>query len=151
MTEDLPEVRALSAEVVQALGYRGICGTEFKQDPRTGKWRLIEINARPTLWYDLCRAAGTRLIRAQVQELAGLAVDPPQPQRQGVAWEYSLRDLVALGQAGGVRAVLRAAWHDGLPDTDAVLAPDDLGATLAAGVHFAGQAINHLWTGRKKA
>ena len=149
-TEDLPEVRRLSADIVEALDYRGVCGTEFKFDPRSGRWRLIEINARPTLWYDLCRAAGTRLVRAHVQDLAGLPVDAPQPQKNGVVWEYGLRDLVALGQAGGVGRVLQAVRSEKLPDTDAVMAWDDPGATLAAGLHFVGQAAQHLWPGRKK-
>lgn len=150
VTEDLPEVRRLSAEVVQALDYRGLCGTEFKQDERTGRWRLIEINPRPTLWYDLCRAAGTHLIRAHAQELAGLAVPSVEAQRDGVAWTYGLRDMVALGQAGGVPAVMNALWRETWAQTDAVMAWDDPGATLASVGHFAAQALAHLRPGRGK-
>lgn len=148
VTEDLPEVARLSAEIIQALDYRGLCGTEFKQDERTGRWRLIEINPRPTLWYDLCRAAGTHLIRAHVQELAGAAVEPVVAQQNGVAWTYGLRDLVALGQSGGVPAVLHALHGEKLPSTDAVMAWDDPRATLASVGHFALQAYAHLRRGR---
>ena len=144
-------LRSAVEAIVAALDYRGLCGTEFKLDERTGRWRLIEINPRPTLWYDLCRAAGTHLLLAHVQELAGLPVTPVQPQRDGVAWTYGLRDVVALGQAGGVPALLDAARHETWADTDAVMAWDDPRATLASVGHFAAQALAHLRPGRSKA
>ncbi len=144
VTEDLPDVAALSAAIVRQLDYRGLCGTEFKWDLRRHKWRLIEINPRPTLWYDLCRAAGTDLIAAHVAELAGLSDPAPAVQRQGVAWQYALRDVVALGQSDGLGGIVRAARREGMPDTDAVLALDDPGASLAAAAHFVGQALTHL-------
>lgn len=144
VTEALPEVADLSAQVLQKLDYRGLCGTEFKYDPRSGNWRLIEINPRPTLWYDLCRAAGSNLIAAHILELAGLDPGAVGRQRQQVAWEYGLRDAVALAQAGGVRAIWQAFRREGLPSTDAVMAWDDPGVTLAAGAHFVGQALSHL-------
>ncbi len=150
VTEALPQVRALSEQVLQQLDYRGLCGTEFKYDPRHDRWRLIEINPRPTLWYDLCRAAGSNLIAAHVRELAGLQPGHVAPQRDGTVWEYALRDVVALGQSGGIQAVFQAIRTEGLPDTDAVMALDDPGATLAAGAHFVSQAVGHLWPRRKK-
>ncbi len=148
VTEDLPEVAALSTAIVAAVDYRGLCGTEFKLDERTGRWRLIEINPRPTLWYDLCRAAGVHLIRAHAQELAGLPIAPLAPQTHGVAWTYGLRDVVALGQAGGVPAVLHALRQEAWAHTDAVMAWDDPRATLASVGHFAAQALAHLRPGR---
>lgn len=144
VTEALPEVARLSAEVLQRLDYRGVCGTEYKYDLRHQRWRLIEINPRPTLWYDLCRAAGSDLLAAHVRELAGLEPGSVSPQRQGVAWEYGLRDAVALGQSGGPAALWRALRAEGLPHTDAVMALDDPGATAAAAAHFVGQALSHL-------
>ncbi len=150
VTEDLPDVARLSADIMQALDYRGLCGTEFKLDERTGRWRLIEINPRPTLWYDLCRAAGTHLIRAHAEELAGLAIAPIAPQQDGIAWTYGLRDVVALGQTGGVPAVLKALRQETWAQTDAVMAWDDPGATLASIGHFAAQAFAHLRPGRGK-
>ena len=148
VTEDLPEVAKLSADVVAALDYRGLCGTEFKRDERTNRWRLIEINPRPTLWYDLCRAAGTHLIQAHVEELAGVPQTPIASQVNGVAWTYGLRDVVALGQAGGVPAVLNALRQEAWAQTDAVMAWDDPRATLASVGHFALQALAHLRPGR---
>ena len=151
VTEALPEVARLSAEIITALDYRGLCGTEFKLDERTERWRLIEINPRPTLWYDLCRAAGTHLIRAHAEELAGLPLASVAPQHDGVAWTYGLRDVVALGQAGGLSAVVHALRQETWAETDAVMAWDDPRATLASIGHFAAQAVAHLRPGRGEA
>lgn len=142
-SESLPQVEQLSREIVQGLGYRGLCGTEFKLDPRTGRYRLIEINPRPTLWFDLCRATGVHLIRAHAQELAGLPIDPLPPQRDGVVWRYLVRDVIALGQAGP-RALLQSLVRDRRLDTDAVLAWDDPLAAAASLAHTAVQAATHL-------
>jgi predicted ATP-grasp superfamily ATP-dependent carboligase len=92
-----PEVARLSAELVGALGYAGICGTEYKPDPRDGRWKLIEINPRPTLWFSLCRAAGCDVVYHEYRRLVGRPLDP-QVGRQldGIRWQYFLRDLISL-------------------------------------------------------
>lgn len=144
-TERLPEIDRLSREVVTRLGYRGICGTEFKRDPRNGRYRLIEINARPTLWFDICRAAGSHVIYAHYADLAGLPAPTVQPQRDGVVWRYLSRDLIALAQRHRKPLpFLRAAVRAPLADTDAVMAVRDP-ATIAANLaHTAVQAFSHL-------
>lgn len=145
-TEHLPDVRALSEAVVGQLGYRGICGTEFKLDPRNGRLRLIEINPRPTLWFDLCRAAGTHLIRAHWHELATGRMLPIRPQRDGVTWRYWARDLIALAQAHGRTPLrflleLQRSPHADTLATMALRDPRTIAATLA---HTAYQAVSHL-------
>jgi predicted ATP-grasp superfamily ATP-dependent carboligase len=45
------EIARMSVDLVRRLGYAGICGTEYKPDPRDGRWKLIEVNPRPTLWF----------------------------------------------------------------------------------------------------
>lgn len=41
-----PEVEQLAERLLQGANYRGICTVEFKKDPRDGKLKLIEVNAR---------------------------------------------------------------------------------------------------------
>ncbi len=142
-TEALPEVAALSRDIVQRMGYGGVCGTEFKLDQRTGKLQLIEINARPTLWYDLCRAAGVHLLPAHASDLAGLPPVVVQPQRDGVVWRYGVRDAIALAQAG-TEPLLRALTGEPLPDTDAVFSWRDPLVGVGSLVHTAVQAATHL-------
>jgi predicted ATP-grasp superfamily ATP-dependent carboligase len=47
----IPRSQILTAETtllayLQAIGYRGLFGAEFKQDPRDGECKLLEVNAR---------------------------------------------------------------------------------------------------------
>ena len=92
------DVADLSVDLVRTLGYKGICGTEYKPDPRDSKWKLIEVNPRPTLWFALCRAAGCDVVFHAYCDLIGQPI-PPQldGHREGVYWQYFLRDLLSLG------------------------------------------------------
>ena len=49
----VPEIEELSWKFLEGIDYRGICGTEFKYDRRDGKYKMIEVNPRPTLWFHL--------------------------------------------------------------------------------------------------
>ena len=47
-----------SVPLLKALKYNGVCEVEYLLDPRLGKYKLIEINARTWLWVGLARACG---------------------------------------------------------------------------------------------
>jgi peptidoglycan/xylan/chitin deacetylase (PgdA/CDA1 family) len=66
-----PEVARLSTELIGKLGFAGVCGTEYKPDPRDGRWKLIEVNPRPTLWFSLTRAAGCDVVFEAYRDLVG--------------------------------------------------------------------------------
>jgi predicted ATP-grasp superfamily ATP-dependent carboligase len=87
------ETRERSQNFLRAIGFAGLCGTEFKRDPRDGRLKMIEINPRPTLWFQLAHDSGKRLALAHYCELAGLAPPPDPPQRDGVLWRYALKDF----------------------------------------------------------
>jgi predicted ATP-grasp superfamily ATP-dependent carboligase len=93
------EIADLSSDLVRKLGYRGVCGTEFKWEPRDGSWKLIEVNPRPTLWFSLTRAAGVDVVWDAYCDLTG----QPNPVHIGdqddrVRWQLLVRDVVS-------------AWH----------------------------------------
>src|SRR5574338_147017 len=90
------EIADLSIDLLHKLRYRGVCGTEFKWDPRDGAWKLIEVNPRPTLWFALCRAAGVDVVWDAYCDLTG----QPNPvhlrcQDDRVRWQLLVRDLVS--------------------------------------------------------
>jgi predicted ATP-grasp superfamily ATP-dependent carboligase len=87
------EVAELSIRLLRALGFTGLCGTEFKLDARDRRLVTIEVNPRPTLWCQLANASGVRLVEAAVRDMAGLEPGPQQAQRDGIRWQYLLRDL----------------------------------------------------------
>ena len=92
----LPRIAELSIDASRRLGYTGVCGTEYKWDPRDGRWKLIEINCRPTLWFALTRAAGVDVIWDAYCDLVG----KPNPvhigtQNETVRWQLLVRDIVS--------------------------------------------------------
>lgn len=89
------ETRALSQDFLRRIGFHGICGTEFKRDPRDGRLKLIEINPRPTLWFALSHAAGKRIATAWARDLRAEPAPPDTAQRDGVLWRYLAKDLAA--------------------------------------------------------
>ncbi|MEO8671114.1 MAG: hypothetical protein ABI411_07345 [Tahibacter sp.] len=90
-----PETARLSIDFLRAIGFRGVCGTEFKRDPRDGRLKIIEINPRPTLWFQLSHDANKRIVEAAWRDLSGLAVPEDRPQREDVQWRYALKDVAS--------------------------------------------------------
>ena len=54
----LPETAAAGARFFDNVGLRGLGNIEFKRDPRDGKLKIIEVNARLTAAQELVRRAG---------------------------------------------------------------------------------------------
>lgn len=47
-----------SAKLLKEIQYTGVCEVEYLLDPRSGEYKLIEINPRTWLWVGLARASG---------------------------------------------------------------------------------------------
>ncbi len=92
-----PDISDMSIALLQKMKYHGICGTEYKWDPRDGKWKLMEINFRPTLWFAITRAAGVDIVYDAYLDLIGRKV-PTRigTQKNGVLWQYLIRDAVSV-------------------------------------------------------
>ena len=90
------EIAKLSCDLVRALGYQGICGTEYKWDERDEQWKLIELNPRPTLWYALTRAAGVDVVWDADCDLVGRPnAIHRNCQDDGARWQLLVRDVVS--------------------------------------------------------
>jgi predicted ATP-grasp superfamily ATP-dependent carboligase len=92
-----PEIAEMSISLVQKMGYHGVCGTEYKWDPRDRRWKLMEINFRPTLWFAITRAAGVDIVYHAYLDLIGQEVKKNVGnQKDGVTWQYLARDAVSF-------------------------------------------------------
>jgi predicted ATP-grasp superfamily ATP-dependent carboligase len=60
-TLDVPELEEVAKRILGLIGYYGLSEVEFMRDPRDGKFKLLEINARPWGWHTLAIAAGVDL------------------------------------------------------------------------------------------
>jgi D-aspartate ligase len=71
ITDWNPEVRDLGLRLLRHVGLKGVANVEFKRDPRDGRLKLIECNARFTAANALVAASGYDLARFVYQRLTG--------------------------------------------------------------------------------
>lgn len=118
------EVEQAARRILHALGLSGFVEVEFKFDRRDGRYKLLDINARPWAWIGLGAAAGIDFPVLAWRLAHGETIAPVRA-RPGIAWMHAPRDVVALLQESGVRGLSR--WSAGLcrPLTFAAFAKDD--------------------------
>lgn len=80
----------LATALVEAIGYHGIGGVEFKRDRRDGSLRLIEINPRGVHWMGLACVAGVDLPYMKFADLMGRPFEQQQT-------DFSVRWLDGAG------------------------------------------------------
>ena len=68
---NIPEMKEISEKFLGLIGYYGIGEIEFMQDPRDGKYKLIELNPRIWGWHTLAIAAGVDLPYLLYQDMIG--------------------------------------------------------------------------------
>jgi D-aspartate ligase len=126
----LPNLEKLAAQFCLAVGYRGIAGLEFKVDPRDGRPKLLDFNARLPRTNQLVTDCGVNLALLQYLDLTGQRPQPVAPTREIVRWlslpedllsfaEYRRRGELGWGEwlrsLGGVRSFATFAWDDPWP------------------------------------
>jgi predicted ATP-grasp superfamily ATP-dependent carboligase/peptidoglycan/xylan/chitin deacetylase (PgdA/CDA1 family) len=93
-----PNLEKTGLKLVEAIGYIGLGGIEFKLDPRDGSYKLIEFNARFGLWDILATRCGIDLPWIAYRDALGLPVEKIQDYKTGVIWLSLARDLSAFRQ-----------------------------------------------------
>jgi D-aspartate ligase len=79
------EVAEVSMRLLNELSFHGVSGTEFKRDPRDGRLKLMEVNARHWLHHRLATAAGVNLSWIAYSDALGRPVEGGR-QIDGVRW-----------------------------------------------------------------
>lgn len=97
-TVDEPAIEEAARRLIAAIGYSGLVEVEFKRDPRSGRPKLLDINARMWGWHTLGVAAGTDFPYLCWQLAQGAAI-PSIRARPGVRWVRAVTDTpAALGE-----------------------------------------------------
>jgi len=100
-TVELPEVEELSLRLLRAINYYGIVEVEFKQDPRDGKYKLLDINARAWGFHALGQAVGVDFPYLLFADQVGRSIEPCRGGA-GVGWLRLVTDApVALSDLVG--------------------------------------------------
>jgi D-aspartate ligase len=83
-----------SVPLLNELNYTGVCEVEYLFDPRNGKYKLIEINARTWLWVGLAKACGVDYVKMIYNYVNGINMDYPKSYLVGMNWLNPISDLV---------------------------------------------------------
>jgi D-aspartate ligase len=128
-TVDVPEVIEPAERILEALRFTGLAEVEFKRDPRTGQFKLLDFNPRVWGWHTLCRRAGVDFPYL-LWLLASNKQVPRLRGRAGERWIHLTADLrVAIEEVlqgrlfwkdylRSIRGPLESAlfsWDDPLP------------------------------------
>jgi D-aspartate ligase len=89
----VPELYDLAARLLARIGYTGVSEIEFLRDPRDGRYKLIEINARTWLWVSLARRCGVDYPLMIYRHVHGLPQKFPEHYEVGVRWVHLATDL----------------------------------------------------------
>ena len=129
---DAPDVAALGRRLLDACGYQGFVGVEFKYDERDATYRLIEINPRTVSCNELAIRAGVDFPWIGYENVTGsddgaASVIRSRRNLTFVNEQWDVKAFLALRRAGklslvgwlwslrGVRATATGAWDDPLP------------------------------------
>jgi len=124
LTEAADAVESL-CRLFDGLGYVGLFDAEFKQDSRDGRFKILEVNARPWWQLELASASGLDVCGMAFQDALGRPIPPVPEYRVGRTWVHPLPDLRAWwdtrAESGVAPGPLRA-WFGG---ANAVFSWDD--------------------------
>jgi predicted ATP-grasp superfamily ATP-dependent carboligase len=126
------ELAALGREIVARVPLKGVFKIDFKQDPRTGRFLMLEVNARFNLWHYLAAANGLNVPRVAYDYLLHKKIPATMPRARTSRRWLSLgadfrayRDLASRGELGLWRWLVSLAasrkvydvfaWSDPLP------------------------------------
>lgn len=105
-------LEAAGRDVARRCELRGFFKMDFKRDPRDGRWMLLEINARCTLWNYLGAVNGLNLMRVAYDDLVH-AERPLHPEFRtrrrwlwlGLDWR-AYREMAGRGELSALRWTL---------------------------------------------
>jgi len=126
-----PELAALGRELVQGLGLKGVFKMDFKRHAASGRFHLLEVNARFNLWHYLGAKGGVNLAQVAYDYMMRGVRSAPIQSRTRHRWlsprlDYlAYRSLAARGELdapgwlasliGGPKVYDLFAWTDPMP------------------------------------
>jgi predicted ATP-grasp superfamily ATP-dependent carboligase len=105
-----PETARLGAEVFRKLGVRGFANVEFKQDPRDGQLKLIEINGRFTAAHELIVGSGAPVDLVAYCHLTKQPGPRFDSYRENLRLWYPSRDFLAFLQMRRLNGLTLRGW-----------------------------------------
>lgn len=122
------QVEQQSLKLLSGLGFQGIGGVEWKLDPKSGAYKLIEINARAMNTIGIAPACGVDIPYLAYRDALGERVAPVTDWADGIGWIWLRQDVWAARKLRGLGRLGLGQWAAslGARKTHAVFARDDL-------------------------
>jgi predicted ATP-grasp superfamily ATP-dependent carboligase len=92
---------------LRSIGYYGIMEAEFKLDPRDGRYKLLEINARSWFQNSFPTRCGLNIILRAYLDALGRATSYTDDYCAGIKWVNFLQDIAA---SVGEGEMMKASW-----------------------------------------
>jgi predicted ATP-grasp superfamily ATP-dependent carboligase len=86
------ELADAALRLLAELRFHGVSQVELKRDPRDGRFRLMEVNARHWKWHGLAARCGVNLSYAAYRDATGDPYIAPR-QQDGVKWIVANKDV----------------------------------------------------------
>jgi D-aspartate ligase len=139
------ELEELGRRVLAELRLTGLAEVEFKRDPRTGSYRLLDINMRVWGWHTIARRAGLDFPYLAWRQVVGEPVTELRAA-PGIRWLRLTTDVAAGAREIATGGLTATAYMRSLlgPHEPAVAAADDpLPGLLEVPLHLLSSA--HRW------
>ncbi|SCG83987.1 hypothetical protein DW1_2423 [Proteiniborus sp. DW1] len=93
----VPELYEIGAKFFEGIKYKGFAEIEFKKDSETGKFYMIEVNARITNFNNLLYKLGLNIPYITYREMIGEPLEPKSfKEDQNLVFWYAYEDLLAI-------------------------------------------------------
>jgi D-aspartate ligase len=92
VTVDLPAIEELSERFLKAINFHGLVEIEFKRDPRDGKYKLLDVNARTWGFHWIGSACGVDFPYLAFADQLGLNTEQTRAPA-GIGWMRLLSDV----------------------------------------------------------
>jgi D-aspartate ligase len=107
--EAAPAIAALE-RLLGNLSYRGVFSAEFKQDPRDGGFKILEVNCRPWWYVEFASRCGVNVCDLAYRDALEQPLTPPRRYRVGRACVYPYYDFFAAREEWRRGALSLLAW-----------------------------------------
>ncbi|MFZ2498672.1 hypothetical protein [Methanosarcina sp.] len=88
-----PRLLELGKLLLNSMNYYGVSEIEFKLDPRDGKFKLIEMNARTWLWHSLAARCGIDFPYILYCDMTGKQIQNSNNFNDEIAWIHLYTDI----------------------------------------------------------
>lgn len=129
--------------------YTGIVGIEFKFDPHTNDYKLIEINTRPVNTTGISIGCGVNLPVIAFRDAIGLKQEPTRNWEDGVIWLRLTQDFAAALELRRRGRLTFPQWFQSIRGkrVHALLAVNDLRPFIQFHARYLGRQFRKLESG----